>query len=78
MNLEEIMKPYFDKKEELEKKQEVNNEYIEERRIVSLRLERLRDNKDREIEELRRQLQGKEELAKFVVDAQNLLGQSDY
>ena len=36
------------------------------------------NSKDREIEELRRQLQGKDELAKFVVDAQNLLGQSDY
>lgn len=51
MNIEEIMKPYFDKKEELEKKQEINNKYLEERNMLNLRLERLRDNKDREIEE---------------------------
>ena len=51
MNIEEIMKPYFDKKEEIERKTEINNKHIEEKNLVSLRLERLRDNKDREIEE---------------------------
>ena len=51
MNIEEIMKPYFDKKEEIENKLKVNNQYLEEKRIIELRLERLRDNKEQEIEE---------------------------
>lgn len=45
MNLEAIMKPYYDKKEEIEKK------YIERKNFLSLRLENLRNNKEREIEE---------------------------
>lgn len=51
MNIEEIMKPYFDKKEEIENKNKINNNYLEEKRIIELRLERLRDNKEEEIEE---------------------------
>ena len=45
MNIEEIMKPYFDKKEEFEKK------YTEEKNSLKLRLERLRENKASEIQE---------------------------
>jgi len=45
MNLEEIMKPYYDKKENIEKK------YIERKSFLTLRLENLRNNKAREIEE---------------------------
>lgn len=45
MNLEEIMKPYYDKKEEIEK------QYIERKSFLALRLENLRNNKEREIEE---------------------------
>jgi len=45
MNIEEIMKPYFDKKEEFEKR------YIEERNFIKIRLERLRDKKEQEIAE---------------------------
>ena len=45
MNLEEIMKPYYDKKENIEK------QYIERKSFLNLRLENLRNNKAREIEE---------------------------
>lgn len=45
MNLEEIMKPYYDKKENIEK------QYIERKSFLTLRLENLRNNKAREIEE---------------------------
>ena len=45
MNIEQIMKPYLDKKEELEKK------YIQDKNSLKLRLERLKENKASEIEE---------------------------
>lgn len=45
MNIEELMKPYFDKKSAFDKK------YIVERNVLNLRLERLRANKEREINE---------------------------
>ena len=45
MNLEEIMKPYYDKKDNIEK------QYIERKSFLTLRLENLRNNKEREIEE---------------------------
>lgn len=45
MNLEAIMKPYYDKKDEIEK------QYIERKSFLNLRLENLRNNKEREIEE---------------------------
>lgn len=45
MYIEEIMKPYFDKKEQFEKR------YIEERNFIKIRLERLRDKKEQEIAE---------------------------
>ena len=45
MNLEEIMKPYYDKKDNIEK------QYIERKSFLNLRLENLRNNKAREIEE---------------------------
>ena len=45
MNIEQIMKPYLDKKEEFEKK------YIHDKKSLKLRLERLRENKASEIEE---------------------------
>ena len=45
MNLEEIMKPYYDKKENIEK------QYIERKSFLTLRLQNLRNNKEREIEE---------------------------
>ncbi len=55
MNIEEIMKPYFDKKLEFDKKykaeEDVINKCLEEKRFLELRLERLRDNKEREISE---------------------------
>lgn len=73
MNIEEIMKPYFDKKEEISKRpeefkneqNEIINKYNEENKrykeeneryegeisALNVRLENLRNNKDREIEE---------------------------
>ena len=45
MNIEQIMKPYFDKKEELE------NKYVRDKNFLNLRLEKLRENKEQEIEE---------------------------
>ena len=51
MNIEEIMKPYFDKKEEIENKSKINDQYLQEKRILELRLDRLRKNKEQEIEE---------------------------
>lgn len=66
MNIEEIMKPYFDKKEEFSRRQqeieekynqenrvykEENEAYEAEMRVIKLRLERLRGNKEQEIEE---------------------------
>lgn len=55
MNLEEIMKPYFAKKLELDKKYKTDEEFInkclEEKRFIELRLERLRDNKEQEIQQ---------------------------
>ena len=45
MNLEAIMKPYYDKKDNIEK------QYIERKSFLTLRLENLRNNKEREIEE---------------------------
>ena len=45
MNIEQIMKPYLDKKEEFEKK------HIQDKNSLKLRLERLKENKASEIEE---------------------------
>lgn len=49
MNLEEMMKPYFDKKEELESKESISKKYAEERQTINLRLDRLAQNKESEI-----------------------------
>lgn len=49
MNLEEIMQPYFDKKKELENRSEIVSKYDQEKTFINLRLERLRDNKEKEI-----------------------------
>lgn len=66
MNIEQIMKPYFDKKEEFEKKNkindlqfdkkeelenEINNSYSNQIKLLNLRLDNLRNNKNQEISE---------------------------
>ena len=45
MNLDELMRPYF------EKKQEIENSRQEQKNSLKLQLERIRDNKEREIAE---------------------------
>lgn len=56
MNFEEIMKPYFDKKEELDKKQknssQLSEKYLnglQEKKLVEQSLQKLKDNKEKEI-----------------------------
>lgn len=60
MNIEEIIKPYFDKKSEIDKKGEMEiinqiptqyDDLTQQRVFLELRLEKLRDNKEAEIEE---------------------------
>ena len=66
INIDEIMRPYYDKKEELENtrkeissKYEIENEELKAKNnmlkndisLLSLKLERMRDNKEREIEQ---------------------------
>lgn len=58
MNIEEIMKPYFDKIEEINQKvkvddslQEKTTELMQQKVFIELRLDRLKMNKEQEIEE---------------------------
>ena len=51
MNIEEIMKPYFDKKNRIETIKEVNEKNQEQINFLNIRLNRLRENKAAEIEE---------------------------
>lgn len=55
MNIEEVMEVYFNKQAEFDKKYKKDNSIIEkcleEKRFIELRLERLRENKEQEIEQ---------------------------
>ena len=51
MNIEELMKPYFDKINEIDNYKSMNKSYLEQKEIIALRLERIRDYKKSEIDE---------------------------